>query len=512
MTTLGYDIVIVGSGAAGGVLAERLSHLCKQGARIALLESGPFYTHEHFNQREGEMSKLFWARGAFHVRDGSVSVAMGRAVGGSTTVYTAVTFRTPRGVLEGWRRDFGLEELDPSDFEPRFARLEREMCVEEMPEDRINENNRVFRAGCEARGWRCLPLRLAASRECNGCGFCNLGCWNGSKKSTLEVHIPQALARGVELIPNCHVEQVSESGVVAAVSEAPEGSLPGKVPAGPAPYGARAGPLEIRAKLLVLSAGSLHSPAILLCSQLPRRSPVLGRFVTLHPALTLYGIMPREVCGFRGYPKTFYTDEFTESHHYLLETAYYFPGVTAKNLPGFGLMHKEWMKLYARFVTLIVLELDEPEERNRVRVDGGKVVLDYRLSDSSVENLVHAMRSTAKIFFAAGAERVLLPAARHPEVRATARDDQLEEEIHSRFFLRGRAPVASAHPQGGCRMGPSIETSVVGPFGQLHGARNIFVCDASVFPTSVKVNPYLSVMAFADRTAEHLTRNISRWL
>lgn len=503
MTTLAYDLVIVGSGAAGGVLAERLSRLCGQGARVALVESGPFYTRNYFNQREAEMSGLFWSRGAFYVRDGSVSVAMGRCVGGGTTVYTAVSFRTPSSVLEEWRRHYGLEEIDDTDFGARFDRLEHEMCVAEMPEERVNENNRVFRAGCEALGWKCRPLRLAATLECNGCGFCNLGCWNGSKKSTLEVHIPRALERGVDLIPNCHVERVSDSGLLADVSEAPAGSVAGKVVPGP---------LEIRAKLIILAAGAIHSPAILLRSRLPVESPVLGRFIVLHPALTLNAIMPREVCGFRGYPKTFYTDEFAKSNHYLLETAYYFPGVTAKNLAGFGLSHKEWMRQYSRLATLIVLELDEPDEANRVGVRDGRPVLDYRLSDSSVRNLIHSMRSASKIFFAAGAERALMPASHEGAVRATSREAELEEAIHPRFFLRGRAPVASAHPQGGCRMGPALETSVVDSYGQVHGNRNVFVCDASIFPTSVKVNPYLSVMVFADRTAEYLTRNISRWV
>jgi choline dehydrogenase-like flavoprotein len=499
--TLDYDIVIVGSGAAGGLLAERLSCLCRQGVRIALLEAGPFYTRNHFTQREDEMSKLFWARGALYTRDGSLRVAMGRCVGGSTTVYTAVTFRIPRAVLDDWRQHHGAEDLDPTDLDARFARIEQELEVGEMPEERVNQNNRLFRAGCQVLGWKCLPLQLAATLECNGCGFCNLGCWNGSKKSTLEVHIPRALERGVELIPNCQVEQVSESAVLACASTPPAGTA-----AGPT----QPGILRIRAKLILLAAGALHSPSILLRSPLPKKSPALGRFMTLHPAVTLSGILPHEVLGFDGYPKTFYTGQFSNSHHYLIETAFYFPGVTAKNLPGFGLQHSEWMKQYRRLMSVIVLELDEPEERNRVSVSRrGTTVLDYRLSDQSVSNLVHSMRSAARIFFAAGAHSALIPASRQGAVRAGA---DLEEEIHPRFFRRGLAPIASAHPQGGCRMGRSIEHSVVDPHGRLHGTRNIFVCDASVFPTSVKVNPYLSVMALADRTADYVRGHISEWI
>lgn len=501
MTTLDYDIVIVGSGAAGGLLAERLSCLCQQGVRIALLEAGPFYTRDDFSQREDEMSKLFWARGAFYVRDGSLSVAMGRCVGGSTTVYTAVTFRTPRAVLEDWRQHHGAEDLDTTDLEARFVRIERELEVGKMPEDRVNENNRLFRAGCQSLGWKCLPLRLAATLACNGCGFCNLGCWNGSKKSTLEVHIPRALEQGVDLIPNCQVEQVSESEVLASVSSPPTGTAVSL---------AQPGALRIRAKLILLAAGAVHSPAILLRSPLPKKSPALGRFMTLHPAVSLSGILPREVLGFAGYPKTFYTEDFADSHHYLIETAFYFPGVTAKNLPGFGLQHNQWMKEYRRLMSVIVLELDEPRERNRVSLSRqGTPVLHYRLSDQSVRNLVHSMRSAARIFFAAGAHSALIPATRKGAVQA---DSDLEEEIHPRFFRRGLAPIASAHPQGGCRMGRSIENSVVDSHGRLHGTRNVFVCDASVFPTSVKVNPYLSVMALADRTADYLKQQISEWM
>jgi len=503
MTTLDYDIVIIGSGAAGGVLAERLSPLAKQGARIAVLEAGPYYTRESFTQREDEMSKLFWSRGAVYVRDGSLSIAAGRCVGGSTTVYTAVTFRTPRPVLEDWQRNH-VPELDPADFDRRFARLEQELEVAEMPEDRVNENNRLFRAGCQALGWKCLPIRLAATLECNGCGFCNLGCWNGSKRSTLEVHIPRALAQGVELIPTCTALQISEKGVVAVAAAPPPDAVQWK---------AQPGLVLFRAKLIVLAAGALHTPAILLRSQFPKQSPVLGKFITLHPAVTLSGILPHEVLGFRGYPKTFYADEFAESHHYLLETASYFPGVTAKNLSGFGLQHKEWMKQYRRFMSVIVLELDKPREASRLLATReGSPVVDYSLSEESIDHLVHSMRSAALVFFAAGAETALIPASRTGSVRATARTADLDDAIHPRFFRPGQTTVASAHPQGGCRMGTSIENSVVDSYGRLHGARNVFVCDASVFPTSAKVNPYLSVMALADRTAEFLTRNIAQWV
>ncbi len=501
MTTREYDIVIVGSGAAGGVLAERLSSLCARGARILLLEAGPYYHREFFNQREEDMATLFWERGAFYTRDGAISIAMGRCVGGGTTVYTGVSFRTPEEVLEEWRRDYRLEDLAASDFTPRFERIERELKIREFPDHEVNENNRLFRAGCESLGWRWKRLRLAATTDCNGCGFCNLGCWNGSKQSTLEVHIPRALQQGVELVANCHVDRVEKNRVFAQVSEPPPGHQ----------SDAPVGPTEIRARLIILAAGAIHSPAILMRSRLGLEDAILGKFATLHPALTLSAVHPHPVCGHSGFPKTFYTDDFADSHNYLLETAFYFPGVTAKNIVGFGQEHRQTMKQYTHFQSLIVLNLDAASEENQVKLGGGRPVLDYRMSRETLQSLIHAMQSSARLFFEAGATKVMIPAAPRPlEREQDAR--RLEQMITVEQFVSQRVPVASAHPQGGCRMGRGPESGIVNSYGHVHGHPWLFVCDASIFPTSVRVNPFLTIMAFADRTAEYIVQNASRWL
>ncbi len=501
MTTRECDIAIVGSGAAGGVLAERLSTLCSRGARILLLEAGPYYRREFFNQREADMTTLFWERGAFYTRDGAISIAMGRCVGGGTTVYTGVSFRTPEEVLEAWRRDDSLEDIAASDFIPRFERLERELNVREFPESEVNENNRLFRAGCESLRWKWKHLKLAATADCNGCGFCNLGCWNGSKQTTLEVHIPRALKQGVELLADCHVDRVEKNRVFAHISE----PAPGHYSQAPV------GPVEIRARLILLAAGAIHSPAILMRSRLGLEGDVLGKFVTLHPALTLHAIHPHPVCGHAGFPKTFYVDDFADSHDYLLETAFYFPGVTAKNIVGFGQDHREMMKQYTHFQSLIVLHLDAAREENQVRLRGGKPVLDYRMSPQTIQSLTHAMQSSARLFFEAGASKVMIPAA--PRALERERDARhIEQMVAVEHFLPQRVPVASAHPQGGCRMGSRPEVGIVNSYGQVHGHPWLFVCDASIFPASVRVNPFMTIMAFADRTAEHIVDNISRWL
>jgi long-chain-alcohol oxidase len=495
MTELEYDVLVIGSGAGGGTVAERLSHLCADGARIAIAEAGPHFERRHFNMRERDMIGLFVDRGAVPAKNFEIAVSAASCVGGSTSVYTGVTFRAPEGLIAGWSRDFGLSELSEDDVQQRFPRLEAEIDAHVPGREMENTNNRVFREGCERLGWPLEQFRVNI-RDCRRCGFCNLGCPYGSKRGTLEVQIPAALARGVELIPNCRIAGLSEAAdrVVATgeIAPAPEHTRASAHPVGP---------VRIRAKRVVLAAGTLGSPALLLRSDLPGLSGACGRYVTLHPALTSFGQMPFEVCGFDGFPKLYYTDRFSESDHYYLETAFYFPFVTARSLPGFGAELKTAMRSYRRMACALTLVHDEPEPHNRIRVAGGRTVLDYTLSARSRAALLHALRSVGRLYFAAGAERYIAPIS---DRLAIEREGELESAITERAFQSGRVVVSSAHPMGGCRMGRDVASSVTNAWGEVHNHPKITVADASLFPTSSKVNPYLTIMALADRIAERL--------
>lgn len=226
----------------------------------------------------------------------------------------------------------------------------------------------------------------------------------------------------------------------------------------------------------------------------------------MHPALTSFGRMKDPVRGYDGFPKIYYTDRFSESHGYYVETAFYSPFVTAKSLPGFGPDLKRFMRAYDRLACALTLVHDDAEERNGLRLVDGKTVLDYRLSRASKEALVHAQREIGRIFFAAGAEEyVSLVSDRF----GVARPEDLEENIHLGAMKRGKVVASSAHPMGGCRMGSDRETSVTDAWGRVHGHPSIVVADASLFPTSSHVNPHLTVMALAERNAEGVERSLS---
>ncbi len=491
-----WDVLIIGSGAGGGMVADRLAHLAGEGAKIAVLEAGPRYPSAYFTQREIEMMGLFWQGGGWPVKDGSITLAAGKAVGGSTLVYTGVTFRLPDAVCEQW----GVPGLTPADLAPRFDRLARDLNVAEPGDDMVNDNNRLFKDACEKLGWpvKRIPLNL---KDCRQEGFCNLGCSSGAKQGTAALQLPRAEKAGVVLAPNCRVTRIEGNQVRAVVGPAPPGTLPG--PWDP-------GPVDLSARVVVLAAGSPASPALLLASGLGAGLPALGRYFTMHPALTLYGIQPQPITNYRGFPKTFYTPHFSRSQHYYLETAFYYPFISTKHLGIWGADLVRVMTRYRNFMTVIVLNHDRALAENRVRLSGkGEVILDYTIGRETVAALAHAQASATRLFFAAGCEEAVMPMAKKPVF--TPKDIQgldLADFIPEKNFIPNKMPLSSAHPQGGCRMGAGPADSVTDPWGQVHGHENLFVADASLFPQSSAVNPYLTVMALADRVADRILERL----
>jgi choline dehydrogenase-like flavoprotein len=182
----------------------------------------------------------------------------------------------------------------------------------------------------------------------------------------------------------------------------------------------------------------------------------------------------------------------------------YFPFTTAKNLTGFGPAHSALMRAFPRLQMILVLACDKAVPQNRVTVDrDGNAVVRYTFTPETVAAMVRATRASARIFFGAGALRVHAPSADPPLIeRADAH--RVDELIHERHFLSGRVSVSAAHLMGGCGMGRSASDSVTDGRGRVHGVPWLRVADASLFPDALEINPYLTVMALADRVAERL--------
>jgi len=499
MTRREYDIVIIGSGAGGGTVAQQLAPLCSQGARIAVLEQGPRLRDEEFTCREVEMARILYEDGGgFLTADGSMTLAIGRGYGGSTIVYTGTSLIAPERVIRRW----DIPGIEHAEIERRSQEFMEQNNVHYLDDELINDNNRLFVRGCERLGFpaRQFPVNV---KGCKGSSFCNLGCPNQAKQGTNRVQLPRAEELGVEVITRCEALRVEDRSIVARVHEkAPD------APGMPSPW--EPGDYRIEADIVVVAAGSVGSPALLLRSPIPVELPRLGHGFTCHPALILVAEHDRPITNFVGHPKSYYLDEYAESDGYVLETCMYFPFTTAKSLSGFGQPHSELMRAFPRLQMILVLSCDHVHPHNRVTVDGaGRPVVHYKFTPEVRRGLARGTLASARIFFAAGAKRVHVPMAEEP-IADAAQADVLESLIDEDRVRPGTVTVSAAHLQGGCAMGRGPHDSVTDSHGRVHGLPWLRVADASLFPDSVEINPYLTIMALADRVAEGIRRDFGR--
>ncbi len=500
MTEREVDVVVIGSGAGGGTVAQELGALARAGKRILVLEKGPRFSEEDFRGRELERAAALYADGGgFLTAQRTITLAFAHAYGGSTVVYTGTSLHPPERIIRAWDVP-GIEHADVVSRSRRFA---EENGVHLLEDDLLNDNNRLFRDGARAAGYlpEQFPLNL---RGCKGASLCNLGCPNGAKQGTHKVQLPAAERSGVEVVTRAEVLRIEDRAVVARVSDRPPGGR-GE------PSNWQAGEYRIRAGIVVSCGGAIGSPALLLRSGFGERLPRLGEGFTCHPAHILVAEHARPITNFVGHPKSFYVDRAAEER-FVLETCMYFPVTTAKNLTGFGADHSRLMLAFPRLQMILVLACDRAVPGNRVAVDrAGNPVVHYEFTDEVIGGLVAATRASARIFFAAGAERVHAPSADPPLIER-AEADRIAERIEARHFLPGRISVSAAHLMGGCGMGRSAADSVTDGWGRVHDVPWLRVADASLFPDALEINPYLTIMALADRVAEGIRKDAGELL
>jgi len=487
-----FDVVIVGSGAGGGTVAEGLAPLVRAGYRILVVEQGARLKDSEFTGREVDMADaLYEEGGGFLTAEGTMTLAFGRAWGGSTVVYTGTSLIAPERVIRGWN----VAGLSHDDVERRSKRFAEENNVHLLSPDLLNDNNRLFVEGCAKAGYRAeqFPLNL---KGCLGSSLCNLGCPNGAKQGTHRVQLPKALADGVMAVTRAEAVRIEERRVILRVT-APGPGEKGE-PSEWAP-----GEYAVSAKAVVAAGGAVGTPALLLRSGFGPRLPRVGEGFTCHPAHILVGEHSHAITNDVGHPKSFYLDRAVEEG-FLLETCMYFPFTTAKNLTGFGEPHSALMRAFSRLQMILVLACDKAVPGNRVTVDAaGKPVVHYSFTPETVAALVRATRAASRIFFAAGALRVHAPSA-DPPLLSREEAGAIDTRIHERNFRAGKISVSAAHLMGGCGMGTSASDSVTDAWGRVHGVPWLFVADSSLFPDSLEINPYLTIMALADRAAERI--------
>lgn len=263
------------------------------------------------------------------------------------------------------------------------------------------------------------------------------------------------------------------------------------------------GHLHVRAPIVVLAAGAIHSPALLTANGLALSSGQVGRHLRIHPAVSVTAAFQEDVYGWRGTLQSYYVDDLQESHGVLLEVTSPLPGAGAAMLPEVG---PELMRMLADYKHLasVGLFVSDSSQGRVLRGLGrnwwSSPTVVYSLNRDDASRLGRGIALAAEIFLAAGATAVLTGVRGAPTITEVGELRDFQKHAARPEQL---SPVGF-HPMGTCRMGRDPTKTVVNPFGEAHDVRNLYVADASVFPSCIGVNPQVSIMAFATRTASHI--------
>jgi choline dehydrogenase-like flavoprotein len=519
MATVNCDVVIVGSGAAGGVLAATIAELTDK--RVILLEKGPFFGSESFNQREEDMNRALHARlGRRRTADGAIPVRGGECVGGGTTVNYAFSIDPQTSVWDRWRTTYGLEgfSFDPTAADHGVPGLNMTLALEEVKERLgiqpaldawINDNNRVFERGCRALGItsKRFPLNI---RNCAGCGYCGQGCVYDRKQSIGNTYLPDALANGARLVHHCEVETIDIDrkgravGVTALVHPTRKGSRPNSVPPGP---------LRIRARLVILAAGAIATPELLYRSHHPDPHQRIGRGLVLQPSVPMIAVLDDPIQNYRGTPGTMYSDHFYESHGFYLSCLFSHPVYGGVVVPGLAAEHFDLLLSLDRLAACGAMLIDSVDDRNRVEVTPAGYRIQYKLGEGDKERLRMGCRMGVEVMLAAGAREVWLASEERigQRGRASFRSADEASACSELQFTPHRTTVTSAHCQASTKMSSDPERGVANSRGESHAIDNLVICDSSSFPESCGTNPMLSIMAMARYQGRRIAAEWSRY-
>jgi hypothetical protein len=501
------DFLIVGSGPAGSVLGHELS---RAGCKVVIVERGPFVLPDRLDTRE--VPRLKVGGGAVPTSDFGVLVRTADAVGGGSTVNVDLAFAPTLPIvskrLQAWRESgaIGPEQWTPEQVTRGYAWVVDAVGTRDPLAEEVNANNRILWDGALATG-----LQPA---------FYSLNTWAGrppslDKRSAVNGLILQAMAREKNplwLLPDLDARRilVREGRVLGLELQA---LAPWRDPAvwvDPHQLDLSAGAVvTLKARNVIVCAGAQGSAALLLRSGLG--GPAVGKGVILHPSMPLIGRFDRRIDATEGTPSTVYAVDPEDPLGVLYECMAAGPQYVGLMLFGSGREIGERVKDFGFLGGFGVLLIDSVNDLNRIELDAaGNPRIIYALGAEDKRRFASALGRAARAMLAAGALEVYLPSAEPylegkkghlAPITSAAQTEGLEDRLR---FLPGHTIVTSAHMQSSCKMGGDPATSVVDWEHRVRGVHGLYVCDSSVFPTSVGANPMQMIYTMAKLFSERL--------
>ncbi|HEY7151709.1 MAG TPA: GMC family oxidoreductase [Solirubrobacterales bacterium] len=476
------DVVIVGSGAGGAVTATVLA---EAGLDVVVIEAGRHLDRRSYPEEPLAALEALYRDGGLTIAEGrpAIPTPVGRAVGGTTVINSGTCFRAPEAVLSRWAYEHGIGWAAELDAE--YEAAEEMLHVEPVDPERMGRNGQLLRDGAEALGVRHEPLRRNAGR-CHQCSSCPAGCRLDAKRAMHVSYLPRAVAAGARVRAETEAQAIAFEGARAVAVDCL------------ARVNGRARRFRVRARrAVVLAGGAFGTPELLLRSGFRSPGGELGRNLRIHPACWVGARFAEEVRGWEGVMQSYAVREW-EDRGLLLEATFTPLAFGAQWLPGTGIEHQERVQAYDRIASTGVHLSDRSTGRVGLGRDGSLRVT-YRLTKDDGARLVYGIARAAELLYAAGASEVYPQLAGVPTL-AKDKIDELEASPPGPSALR----LEAFHPMGTARMDAEPSRGVAGTDGAVHGAEALYVADGSLLPSSIGVNPMMTIIAMAARVARQL--------
>ena len=490
---LDCDVVVVGSGAGGGCAAAILA---AAGLDVVVIEKGAYVSEDKFDHVEANSLKDMYLYGmTLATRDLGVRVIAGSVLGGGTVVNYTTSFRAPDFVLEEWARESGVDGFLDGELQESYDSVSDRVGVN-TDSSAAGRRDEVMEDGLKKLGWHVdmLPRAVRNCSQDEACGYCGFGCRLGAKQSTMRTYLHDAQRAGARILTGVDVRKV-------LISDGRAVGVEGR-------RGARR--ITVNARSVVAAGGSIESPALLLRSGLGGQ---VGRNLHLHPGTAAMGVFDDDVRIWEGTLQARYCAEFRHwdgGYGPIFETVPVHPGSGAVVVPWLSAdHHRDRMAGFGNIGFVAVLPRDRSGGRVRIGRDGNPLI-EYRLQPDDDRRVAEGVAQAGRVMEAAGAKEVY---SMHPsfvsyQTGSPGAYERWADEVRNLGYARGRSTMFSYHQMSSCRMGIDPSRSAIDENNQTHEVKDLYVMDASAFPTASGVNPMLSVYAIAHRAATRLAKRL----
>ncbi len=453
-----YDAIVIGAGISGSFMAHELA---LSGRKVLVLEAGSAFSRTTYPRKEIDSnSQLYWGGGIELNTSASIGILRPKVVGGGSIVNQALVDRFDEEAFSSWRKTSGINDFSNEAMLPWYEKVESDLIINEIPAEYRNGNAKIFADGFKANGFTCAPLQRA-QRDCqfadgNDCIECLSGCRIDSKQSMPVTKLRKALKAGSQLISDFEVMQIKYSDDLSLVG--------GKWRDGRE--------YSFGAKKIIFASGAIGNSKLLLNNGFKNKLPALGKNFYTHPQFMVLGLYDKIINSHKGPLQSYKSyDRNFRIKGFKLENVFAPPVAISMLIPNFGIKHLNRMKKISQMACVEVAIRDtNPGEISVNR--SGKVLIKKELNEVDEFRKQQGMNAIYAIFGTTGAREI----------------------------IPGDVGIG-LHLMGGCNIGTEASKSVTSPDFRIHGFKNMFVADSSIFPDAPGINPSLTIMALSKKAA-----------